>query len=218
MEQSILDYIKSADTVGLKKLLDSDPTLADGKTDQGISFLQLAAYYRNGEAVSLIQSRKKNIDVFEACCIGDKERIKKFLDSKPELINTFSSDGFTPLGLSCFFGHYEIVKYLVEKGADVNIPSSNSFQVAPIHSATAISNYDIIKLLIKNGADVNAKQQSGVIPLHSAAHNGQSEIIKLLIDHGADVNAKTTDNKTPLDMAEEKNYTEAANLIREYLT
>jgi ankyrin repeat protein len=215
MEQTILDFIKSGDAPNLKTLLENDPILADGKTDQGISFLQLSAYYRNGEVTELIRAKKKNIDLFEACCIGDIENVKNSLDIQPKLINTFSNDGFTPLGLACFFGHFEIVKYLVERGAEVNIPSSNSFKVAPIHSATAISNYEITELLIKNGADVNAKQQSGVTPLHSAAHNGKIEITKLLVKHGADVNAKTVDGKTPLDMAEEKSFTEAANFIRE---
>jgi uncharacterized protein len=215
MQQTVLDCIKSSDSAELKTLLENDPTLADGKTDQGISFLQLAAYYRNGEVVELIRAKKKNIDIFEACCIGDIEHVKNSLDIQPELINAFSTDGFTPLGLACFFGHFEIVKYLVERGADVNIPSSNSLQVAPIHSSTAISNYEITDLLINNGADVNAKQLSGVTPLHSAAHNGKLEIIKLLVKHGADVNAQTVDNKTPLDMSEEKSFTEAANFIQE---
>jgi ankyrin repeat protein len=215
MEKNILDCIKSADTIHLKKLLENDPRLADGKTDQGISFLQLSAYYRNGDVIELIREKKKSIDLFEACCIGESAIVKNVLAKSPELINTFSMDGFTPLGLACFFGHFKIVEYLVEKGADVNIPSSNSFQVAPIHSATAISNYEITDLLLRNGADVNAKQQSGVTPLHSAAHNGKIEIIKLLVKHGADINAKTVDNKTPIDMAEEKNYSEAVNFIRE---
>lgn len=217
MEPTIVDCIKTSDTIKLKAILKNEPTLAEGKTDQGISFLQLAAYYRNEEVIKLIQFSKKNIDLFESCCIGDSEHVKSTLDTEPELINTFSEDGFTPLGLACFFGHVEIVKYLLKKGADVNTPSSNPFQVAPIHSATAISNYDITELLIKNGANVNVRQQSGVTPLHSTAHNGKLEIIRLLIDHGADVKAKTADNKTPLEMAEEKNYVEAADFIRKYL-
>lgn len=216
MEQTIPDHIKTGDVRNLKKLLEGDNTLADGKTEQGISFLQLAAYYRNNEIIQLIRNKKKNIDIFEACCIGELDIVKKSLAEKPELVNSFSTDGFTPLGLSCFFGHFEIVKYLVGAGADVNIPSSNPFKVAPIHSASAISNYDITDLLIRHGANVNATQQSGVTPLHSAAHNGKVDIIKLLIDHGANVDAMTEDSKTPLDMAAEKGFTDAVNVIEQH--
>ncbi len=211
--ESIEDLIKKNDTTGLRELLDANPTLADGKTAQGFSYLLLAAYYRNNDAIQLIREKRNKVDLYEAASIGDLASMKQHITDQSSSINSYSSDGFTPLGLACYFGHLEIVQYLVNHGADVNKASSNSFHVAPIHSATAISDYEITAFLLGHGADVNAKQQSGVTPLHSAAHNGKLDIATLLVDHGADVKAKTSDGKTPADMAFEKNYNE----VGEYL-
>lgn len=211
--ESIEDLIKKNDTGGLRELLDTNPTLANGKTAQGFSYLLLAAYYRNKDAIQLIREKRNSLDLYEGAAIGDLTTVQQHTMNQSS-INSYSGDGFTPLGLACYFGHLEIVQYLVNHGADVNKTSSNSFHVAPIHSATAISNYEITAFLLEHGADVNAKQQSGVTPLHSAAHNGKLNIARLLLDHGADINAKTSDGKTPADMAFEKNYTD----VGEYLS
>ncbi len=214
MEHPIVEIIKKGDNSKLKEMLAADSDLANGKTEQDLSFLQLAAYYRNTDAIALIREKKKSLDLYEAASIGDLERVQHHLKVSPESIDSYSNDGFTPLGLACYFGHLEIVKFLTNNGADVNKASSNSFHVAPLHSATAISNFEITEYLLANGANVNVRQQSGVTPLHSAAHNGQPKIAQLLIEHGADINARTDDGKTPFDMAVEKGYVETAELLR----
>jgi len=212
-EHSIPDLITKRENDKLKEMLNDNPELANGKTEQGLSFLQLATYYRNVDAIAIIKEKKKSIDLFEAAGIGDLKNVQQHLNANPESINTFSNDGFTPLGLACFFGHTDLVRFLVSKGADVNKSSSNSFRVAPLHSAVAISNPEITTFLLENGADPNVKQQTGVTPLHSAAHNNQPNLVKLLVEYGADINAKTDDGKTPLDMALEKDFKETAEVI-----
>ncbi|MDO9037753.1 MAG: ankyrin repeat domain-containing protein, partial [Lutibacter sp.] len=142
--------------------------------------------------------------------------VSQILDKNPEFLNSFSPDGFIPLGLASFFGHLSLVKLLLDKGANPNIASNNQFKVAPIHSACAISNFDITELLIKHRADVNAKQMQGFTPLHSAAYNGQTNLSKLLIDNGADINAKMDNGQTPLSVANEKNFQETAELISKH--
>ncbi|WP_189337133.1 ankyrin repeat domain-containing protein [Flavobacterium laiguense] len=216
IENDILEFIKTGQNDKLELALKENPLLMDSKTEQGISYLQFAAYCRNKIAVDLLRQHKQQLDIFESASTGDIYNLKKRLEEDSNLLNSYSIDGFTPLGLSCFFGHYSIVKYLIERGANVNIPSNNQFKVAPIHSACAISNYDITELLLKNGADVNAKQLQGVTPLHSAAHNGQTKLAKLLIESGSDINAKMDNGQTPLFIANEKNFTETTSLLKQY--
>lgn len=211
--QDLIEVIKTGNTEALKTRLADDPDLANGKTEQGISLLLFAAYCRNASAVELLKNLKQELDIFEAASIGDQSLVKRSLDSNPSLINTFSPDGFTPLGLACFFGHLPIVRLLLDKGADPNIASNNPYKVTPLHSACAISNYDIAELLLTHGANVNAKQMQGVTPLHSAAHHGQTKLSRLLITHGADVNANMDNGNTPLFMANEKGFQETAALI-----
>ena len=211
--EEIIDLIRTGKNDLLAQKLNDNPLLADNKTEQGISLLQFAAYCRNNFAVDLLKRYKQNPDIFEAASIGDTETIKQLLEKTPGLLNSFSPDGFTPLGLAAYFGHLSPVKLLLDKGANPNIASNNQFKVTPIHSACAISNFDIAALLIRHGADVNAKQMQGVTALHSAAHNGQTKLSKLLIDNGADINAKMDNGQTPLVMANEKNFQETAELI-----
>ena len=211
--EDIIELIKTGKSDLLEQKLSDNPSLSDTKTEQGISLLQFAAYCRNNFAIEILKKYKQNLDIFEAASIGNNETVNQLLNQNPELLNSFSKDGFTALGLASFFGHLSLVQLLLDKGANPNISSNNQFKVAPIHSACAISHFDIAKLLIEHGADVNARQMQGVTPLHSAAHNGQAKLSKLLIDSGADINAKMENGQTPLFMANEKNFHETAEVI-----
>lgn len=214
--EEIIELVKTGKNELLEQQLNENPSLAFIKTEQGISLLQFAAYCRNNLAVDIIKKHNQKPDFFEAASINDTETVSQLLDKNPEIINSFSSDGFTALGLASFFGHLSLVKLLLEKGANPNIASNNSFKVAPLHSACAISAFDIAKLLIDHGADVNAKQMQGVTPLHSAAHNGQTRLAKFLIDNGAEINAKMENGQTPLFMAKEKDFMEMTKLIMKH--
>ncbi len=214
--EDIIELIKTGNNDKLEQELRDNPLLADSKTEQGISLLQFAAYCRNNFAVDILKKQKQKLDIFEAVSIGDSTTTNQLLDKNPELLNSFSSDGFTALGLASFFGHLSLVKLLLDKGANPNIASNNKLKVAPIHSACAVSHFDITELLIKHGADLNAIQMQGVTPLHLAAHNGQTKLAKLLIENGADINPKMDNGQTPLSMANEKNFAETAELIKRH--
>jgi len=214
--EDLIELIKTGKNDHLEERLSKNPSLAVVKTEQGISLLQFAAYCRNQSALAILKKHTSKLDIFEAASVGDAETVSRLLDGKPQLLNSFAIDGFTPLGLASFFGHLSLVELLLGKGANPNIPSNNSFKVAPLHSACAISNSSIVELLLAHGADVNAKQIQGVTPLHSAAHHGQTELAKLLIDKGANVNAKMDNGETPLSMANEKGFSETASLISSY--
>ncbi len=215
-KHDLAELIKTGANEQLEAFLLEQPALAHSKTEQGISILMFAAYCRNKKAVDLLKRYKQELDLFEASSTGEIETVKNILNEFPGLVNEASVDGFSALGLSCFFGQFEMARYLIENGADINQASNNSFKVTPLHSACAISDYAIVELLLKNGADPNAKQQAGVTPLHEAAHHGKTELAKLMIHHKANVNAKLDNGQTPLSMAQEKSFTETASLIQQH--
>ena len=183
------------------------------KQTLGLSIVLLAAYYSHSELAQLLASKKGSLNIFEAAAVGDLKRVKVLVETDALLANTFSVDGFPPLGLSCFFGHLNVAAYLLSAGAELNAPSQNRMQVMPLHAAVANQHLEIARMLLENGALVNAVQQDSFTPLHGAAQNGQIEMIKLLLEFGADPRRRTSDGKTPLDMAEAAGYSEAASLI-----
>jgi len=97
-------------------------------------------------------------------------------------------------GLDAYF------KYLLEKGADVNLRDGRG------QTALMLTGHDgslwFAKELLKAGAKVNAQSKSGRTALHEAAFCGNAELAALLIKHKAPLNVKDEEGLTPLQLAE----------------
>lgn len=207
------EYIASADLDKLNDLLQQNPALAKTKTTQQVSPLMLSCYYKKPDVAALLLKYVDEISLFEASAVGKFDVVAHLLYTNPEAVNEYAEDGFTPLGLACYFGQFEVARYLVLKGADVNLPSNNGFHVFPIHSAAAGNYTEIVRMLVANGANVNVKQQAGATPLHSAAQNGNLEMLILLLENGAETEARMEGGKLPADLAREKGFTEIAEIL-----
>lgn len=194
-------------------LLSQQPQLASQTTSHQISPVLLACYYKKPHLANAIASFVPELNLFDACAVGKFEDVTLLIVKKPESINSFSVDGFTPLGLACYFAHEEIARFLVLKGAEVNVASKNGFNVFPIHSAVAANNFNITKMLLEAGAYPNVCQKSGVAPLHSAAQLGNIELIVLLLEYGAEVTLRMEGEKLPADLARDKGFNEIAAIL-----
>jgi ankyrin repeat protein len=92
--------------------------------------------------------------VFEAAAFGRLERLAELLEAEPELVNAYSSDGFTPLHLACFSGGAETARLLVERGADLEAISRASFaRVRPLGTAAFSGDRESARVLLEAGAD-----------------------------------------------------------------
>jgi len=209
------ENIEAGNLQAVKELLVQNPTLANTNTSHNISPLLLACYYKKQEIANLITEFTDNLTLFEACAVGKYDAASMLIFQNPDSINQFSEDGFTPLGLTCYFGHEELAKFLILKGADVNLASKNGFNVFPIHSAVAANNINITKMLLDAGAYPNVCQKAGLAPLHTAAQLGNIELIILLLEHGAEVGLRMEGGKLPADLAAEKGFNEIAEILRE---
>jgi ankyrin repeat protein len=87
------------------------------------------------------------------------------------------------LRIASFYGYINIVKLLIEAGADVNAKDLQGDSA--LMWASYNSQLDIIKLLIEAGTDVNAKDIYGNTTLECAYRNGYKEIVDLLKIYGA---------------------------------
>ena len=213
IQQHFISSIQKGELEIVAKFLAEDSSLSEMMTDQGISVLLFAAYLRNQEMVNLLLKYRTDLTIYEAAATGQRDVFQYQINTQPQMLNEWSSDGFTLVGLASFFGEKEIVEILLDRNADVNIPSNNDFRVTPLHSAAAVSQYEIAELLLKNGAKVNAVQMNGVTPLHSAANNGDLDMVKLFLENGADKNLRMKDGKLPIDLARIKGFTAVIQLL-----
>jgi ankyrin repeat protein len=206
-------YITNGDVTSLDALLVQNPAFAKTRTSNQVSPIMLSCYYKKPSITAVLLKYVDEINLFEATAAGKFEVVAHLVDLHPEAVNFYAEDGFTPLGLACYFGQFEIARYLVMKGADVNLASNNGFKVYPLHSAAAGNHTQIAKMLIENKAHVNVKQQSGITALHSAAQNGNIDLLILLLEHGADVSARMEGGKLPADLARDKGFLEIAEAL-----
>ena len=184
--------------------------------ESGLSEIMKALYHGKKDVVNELLASGVDLNIYEAAGTGQTHRLRELIAADPSLVNSYSADGFTPLGLSVFFGHAENVNALLAAGAEVNLPSRETMKVTPLASASAAGQYEIARVLIEHGADVNARATNDFTPLHESAASGKMEFTRLLLEHGADVKARTSDGKTPLDYARAHNRDEIVELLSKY--
>lgn len=203
--------IRRGEMARVAALLDGDPALATARKD-GASAILFARYCGRHDVVGLLRRHRPALDIFEACALGDTERICRLLDGDPALVNAVAEDGFGPLGLASFFDHEPAVRLLLARGARVDQASSNGMRVMPLHSAAAARSVAIARLLLERGAPANARQgeEGGFTPLMEAGLNGQLELIEVLLAFGADPTLRDGEGRTAGDHARARGHAEAA--------
>lgn len=197
-----------------RRALAEDASLAQARSEGGLSALVLATYYGQAELARLIAGLRHDLTLPEAVIVGDLERVQLLAEADPALVNAFTSDGFQPLGFAAFFNQPGAAAILLERGAEVNTPSRNAQQVPPLNSAAAGGALEIARMLLERGADPNGRQAGEFRPLHNAAQNGQVELIELLLEHGADPNLRAAGGETALDFALQAGQREADELLK----
>lgn len=144
------------------------------------------------------------LTIDQAAAKGDLATVKRELQ-KGEDVNGEHA-GTSLLSLATKNGRLEMVKFLVDKGANVNHGAING--TAPLMLAATNGHLDVVKFLVDKGADVNAKDHKGGTPLMAAAREGHLDMVKFLVEKGADVNARGNDGETPLTLATKQDVVE----------
>jgi ankyrin repeat protein len=122
-------------------------------------------------------------------------------------------NGETLLYLAVKFGNEQIVRVLLEEGAQTDAISSVHNKQSPLHLAVKSNSRDVVDLLLKRGASPDIMDRYRNTPLHLAADTGSSPIADLLLKHGADVNFFDNFGRTPLHFAATKGHTSVLELL-----
>src|SRR5262249_48909814 len=173
-----------------RELLDERPDLINARNESGDSLLLAAAYTGNRSLFELLLAKGAGVSLFEASAVGLVDRAQAHVDGDPAPANAYSHDGRAPLHLPWYFGHAEIARRLLARGADVNARSrSTRFgrENTPLHAAAANRQIGVAEILLEHGADVNAKDGSGYTPLALAANSKNDLMVVILLEKGAQV-------------------------------
>ena len=138
-------------------------------------------------------------DLFEACRINDLDTVKDLYEQDASIIHTTDARGFTPLILAVYNDAPEIVRFLIEKGADLNAQDASGNTAL---MGVCFKGYkNIAQQLIAAGATINQRNGNGATALTFAATFGHLQIAEWLLQNGADLNVPDTRGKTPVDHA-----------------
>ncbi|KAN0141504.1 Ankyrin repeat-containing domain protein [Lactarius tabidus] len=116
-------------------------------------------------------------------------------------VNTRNKDHLTPLYVASYVGNIEIVRLLLDHGADPESNAEGHIGEKPLHQVSygkyrsPEDGVRVAQLLLERGADVNTRRKDDQTPLHVASYFGNVEIVLLLLDHGADPEAAWGDQE-----------------------
>ncbi len=187
---AMLDEIKEGRTDLVFEYL-AEGHAADSADEDGVTLIQWCAYY------------------------GDVSAIKFLLAAGAKLASLGDNLGLTG---ACFHAHWRLCEFLIEFGANVNRPESDTGET-PLHSALCNTRHlqrnVVLKVLLRHGANPNCVtnknvetgcfmrdcRTKGETPLHRAAAFGDEEAIQMLLDTGAVIDTKDMNGETPLSWA-----------------
>jgi len=83
-----------------------------------------------------------------------------------DALDKLDDDGWSPLHYASWYGRDEIVLYLTQQGASVNIKNPNGS--TPLHFAAGCGRAAVVKILIENGSEKNVKDKEKMAPIDFA--------------------------------------------------
>ena len=132
---------------------------------------------------------------YQVAADGDIEQVK-LLISKGADVNAEGTRGWTPLLGAVNKGHVQMVKVLLENGANVDVGDD---WYTPLYYPIWEGDKEMVKTLISGGADVNTEPKEGDYrPLVYAVWYRHPDIVKILIEAKANVNAEDESEWTAL--------------------
>jgi ankyrin repeat protein len=130
-------------------------------------------------------------------------------------VNERDSDGYTALNIACGCSNEDMVRVLLEQGADPNI--SNNLNSAPLYDCVCGTiNINIVRLLLDHKANVNAQHRDNNTALHIAIIDTKLSNIEILLQYGANPNIINRVGRVPLYYAVTTNDLAKVRLLLRY--
>lgn len=114
---------------------------------------------------------------------GNADVIQWLCETHNATINCRSGSGETPVYQAVYYGKDAVFDYLLEKDADVSVPTAHGFTC--IHMAASKGHLKMLRYLIEKHPEmVNKQSRDGVTAAMLACIAGNIEVLQLLVEEG----------------------------------
>ncbi|MCP4101072.1 MAG: hypothetical protein GY750_06565 [Lentisphaerae bacterium] len=181
------------------------------------------------ELLNFIINRYDIIDTRFLCIVsrtGSVDLLKRVLNALDNNIKKYKHHHLL-LHYAIFSGNFKAIEFLINAGAEVNLPEKRK-QSTPLHTAAKYSSPVTITFLLKQGARIDNIDIDGNTPLHIACKYGNFRVIEQLafnqiVSHSMNysyyanmIKIKNKNNKTPVDIATERGESEILKIFQKF--
>ena len=190
---TLFEYARLGKVDEIKKLFKTKPTID-------------AAQEEEPKTVKASQAEIESLLCHPLCSCDKCESIIKTNKKEPvPSVSSRDNRGYSALHIACIFGKPNVVDYLINEGADVEMIDFRG--ATPLHCAAQRGHQNALLLLLHAGTDINKKDNDSNTALHLASQNGHDGCVKALLFYSESVecdlemNAQNLNGDTPLHLA-----------------
>ncbi|SBU98247.1 FOG: Ankyrin repeat [Streptomyces sp. Ncost-T6T-1] len=170
-------------------------------------------------------ARIRALPLTAAAKAGDLGEVERLIaagapvEERMPVVGTFDDD-YTPLGMASREGHVDIVRVLLDAGADPG-REVGLMRGTPVHEAGYWGHADVLRALTEHavrteGPTVDLDAQgayNGLTALHDAVWHGHLDAARVLMDAGSRLDLESHAGLTPRDLARLYGYDDLADIL-----
>jgi ankyrin repeat protein len=143
-----------------------------------------------------------------ACRTGKLTAAKKAIAAGVDIESVDPTYGTTPLGSAAMAGKTDVMRVLIEAGADIH---GSKLDKSPIVAAALGRWVDAVRLLLDAGVDPNERSKHGAGGLYPALRNQAMEVVALLVERGARIDDVNDEHEGALAVAQRESTDHSAD-------